>query len=257
MVINMNSDNKYTLQSVKNALSILDLFQTNEILGVTEVATLLETGRATAFRLLSTLESSGFLTKTSDAKYRLSFKLYTLGLLAYERQEYIRLIHPHLAKLTEMTGETSHLVMWGDERNVIFADKVLGSFTIRMDSMVGLKREAHYTATGKVLLAFSKTDAINNYIKNTNFVCRTPFSITSGEKLKAVLNRIRINGYGTDEQESEMGLFCLAAPLLKPSGEAFAAISISGPHERMQLNRDKYVTALKNTAYAIEREISL
>lgn len=253
----MNSDNKYTLQSVKNALSILDLFQTREVLGVTEVALLLETGRATAFRLLSTLEASGFLTKTSDAKYRLSFKLYTLGMLAYERQEYIQLIRPHLTKLTEATGETSHLVMWGDSRNVVFADKVLGSFTIRMDSMVGLKREAHYTATGKVLLAFSKSEFVNNYIKNTVFTCRTPFSITSEEKLRAVLDRIRINGYGTDEQESELGLFCLAAPLRKPSGEAFASISISGPNERMIHNQETYVTALKNTAYAIEREISL
>ena len=89
-----DKNERYVLHSVSTAFSILDLFFEREELSPAEVARCMNINRSTAFRFLVTMEQSGYLIKTNNAKYRLGVKISSLGQVAHNRMELISLIHP-------------------------------------------------------------------------------------------------------------------------------------------------------------------
>lgn len=247
---NIKVEDKYLLQSVENALSILDLLCEHEALGAAEIARFMGLGKSTVFRLLSTLLFKGYVTKDDNSKYGLSYKFATIGKIVADRNVLITQIHPFLVKLTSLAKETSHLVIWNSDLEIIFIDKVISSSTIRMDSMVGLTRIAHTTGTGKVLLAYSSPQNLDHYLSRVPFVRQTSKSITSVRQLLAELDRVRTQGYAWDDEESEIGLTCYAVPI-RQFDTVIAAVSISGPTERMVSKKDELVKIIKDISEEI------
>ncbi|PKM59901.1 MAG: IclR family transcriptional regulator [Firmicutes bacterium HGW-Firmicutes-4] len=246
-----NNNEKYLLQSVDNALALIDLLCQNKEMSLSEIANAMKLGKSTVFRLLFTLENRNFLYKDRNSKYRLSLKFTSIGNLVQRRMELVSLAHPFLEDLTKKTGETAHLVIWNSPNDVIFIDKVLGNSTIRMDSMVGMIRTAHLTATGKSLLAFSDKTVKEDYLKNVRFERKTTTSIKNKTELLEELVNIREKGYSSDDEESESGLTCFGAPLIDHYGHSVAAISISGPTERMNSRKNTLISQVKETAFQI------
>ncbi|MDR0999804.1 MAG: IclR family transcriptional regulator [Clostridiales bacterium] len=251
----MSDQNPYLLNSVGNALSIIDLLTKYDELTAQEVAQYMKIGKSTAFRLLSTLANHHFVTKTKDSRYRLSFKLAAIGAVVTDRIELTHIAHPFLQELSRATEETSHLVMWADDTYIQFIDKVLGHSIFRMQSLVGVRLPAHITATGKVLLAHESQEFIQRYIEATSFEPYTPYSITEPQELLKILERVRIDKYGADLDESEEGLTCYAAPIYNTNGAIMAAISASGPTERMRRNADSIIKNVKRIAGVISTEL--
>jgi len=242
---------KYILNSVNNALAILNLFFTTDELSAVDVASRMGLGRSAAFRSLVTLENRGFLTKTVHGKYRLGIKLFSLGQLAYSRMELISLIHPFLVSMAHEGGETSHLAILVDTTHVMFIDKALGTHYLKMDTAIGFRQYAHLTATGKALLANQSEQALNQYVKKAEFEKRTSHSIRSAKELLGALDVVREQGYAWDNEECEEGLTCFAVPVLDASRSAIAAISTSGPTTRMIKNREAHLRRLKNASSKI------
>lgn len=245
-------EDRYTLQSVDNALRILQCLCVGEELGVTEVAKQVEIGKSSAFRLLATLERRNFVAKSPEGKYRLGMKLASIGEVVLNRMEIIRFVHPYLKRMTDRSLETTHLVTLCTDTQVQFIDKVSSPSSIRMDSRIGLRRTAHVTATGKMLLAWQNDRFLTSYAEEADFHARTPFTITDPARLDEELRAVRANGYAADVDESEVGLTCYAAPIVNLCQKAIAAISISGPSERMQAKRETLIRMVADTA----REIS-
>jgi DNA-binding IclR family transcriptional regulator len=246
---------KYTLQSVDNALAILELLAAHEELSALDVAKLLRMGKSTAFRLLSTLTGRNFVTKTKESKYRLSLKVSALGAVATERIEIISAAHQELARLAREVKETTHLVVWIGDGMVQFVDKVASPTAISMASMVGMRMRAHLTATGKVLLANRPEEEQERYLRNIPFEQVTPHTIISPGQLRAELEGVRKNGYGTDFDESEIGLTCCAAPIRDFSGTVIAALSISGSSSRMEPTMEDMIRQVMAAARNISEKI--
>lgn len=242
---------RYILQSVDHALAILELFGSQEELGTADVAKQMAIGKSTAFRLLTTLEKRGFLLKTANARYRLGIKLVMLASVAGQRMEIVHSIHPYLERLTAASGETSHFVVLVDETEVMFVDKVIATSSIRMDSLVGLRRLAHMTATGKAILAFKSEAFVDSYASLVVFEQRTPHSLPDKQALLSSLAFSRAHLYACDDEESELGLTCFAAPIFDLNNEVLGAISISGPSERMNNRKTELVELVKQTAAQI------
>lgn len=246
-----NANSKYILHSVETAMKVLDQFMNHEKLSATDVANLLHMNRSTAFRFLVTLEQSGYISKTDNAQYRLSAKVSALGQLAHSRMELITLIHPYLTNLTKESGETSHLVSLEDDISVTFIDKVVGTGLLKMDIPVSYTTNAHYTASGKAILAFSSDKRIQEYIKNASFELFTESSIKDAKELLLALDQIREEGFARDHEESEIGLSCISVPIIV-SGQPLAAISISGPTTRIIKKEEQLLKLLKNAKNRIE-----
>lgn len=253
----MNSDNqqnKYILQSVENALAIIDLLCEYEELGVSEIGKLLNVGKSTAFRLVTTLQSKNYVYKDKNSKYRLSPKFLSIGNIVSDRMEIINKVHPFLVELANYSGETSHLGIWYSKTEVTFIDKVAGKNSIRMSSMIGSNKVAHDTSLGKSLLAFSDDEQINYYLNNIEFKLNTDKSLKNKEDLRRELLKIQVDGYSIDNEEAEIGLVCFGAPILVRN-KAIAAISVSGPSSRMNPQKEEFTNIIKNIANEISENL--
>lgn len=239
---------KYILSSLSNALDILDLLGKNSKLSVPDIAALSGFGKSSVFRILATLESKGFVSKSKDAKYSLDFKLVNLGNFALNNNLLLKYGHRHLENLTVASGETSHMGIMYHNYYCRFIDKVLSDSTIHMDSYPGFYRYAHYLGCGKAMLAHEPSAFLEEYIRFVPFDLFTKNSIKSGDDLLSNLETIKKSGYAVDNEECEYGLYCLAAPIRDNTDKVVAAISISGPKDRMKRNEEKNILLVKKTA---------
>jgi IclR family KDG regulon transcriptional repressor len=242
------------LQSVDNALRILELFSRNvQELGVADISRALDLGRSTAHRLLTTLENRGFVEQNPyNAKYKLGIKIVNIGGIMLSRLNIIQECHPFLVEISKETGESSHLCLYS-QGTITFVDKVQGNNPASMDSVIGLKRPAYVTGTGKSLLAFLPEAELELYLKNVQFEKYTPATITECDELKQCLETIRKQGYSEDQQESEEGLVCFAAPVRDRTGKVVAAISVSGAVSRMNSRKEELVKKIIDAAEKASR----
>lgn len=92
---------------------------------------------STALRLLRTLESTGFVTRTAAGAYSPGNRLVRLGALALGRQPLVTRARPSLQRIVEHTGESAYLVVRGTGDTAIYLDMVEGTYAIRHTSWVG------------------------------------------------------------------------------------------------------------------------
>lgn len=246
---------KYILSSVDNTLSLLNLFFDYEELSVNEAAKLLGLSRSTVFRFMVTLENRGFLSKTPHATYRLGLNMFSLGMLAYNRMELASLVHPYLQNIARATGETSHLGIVDDGIHIMFIDRALGTLQLKMETALGYRQYAHYTASGKAILGFQSDQVIKEYIKKVRFQKMTPTSIKDAGELLRRLDSVKKDGYACDNEEIEPGLTCFAVPIVDATGRAVASISISGPTTRMETHKNSHIVLLKNTVDELSKTL--
>jgi IclR family KDG regulon transcriptional repressor len=123
-----------------------------------------------------------------------------------------------------------------DNNEVVYIDKIeteqsTGGF--KMFSMVGSRNLAHSCAVGKVLLSYFSDEEINNLIKEKGLSQKTARTITDPRQLKEQLTIIKNQGYAFDDEENEVGIRCVAAPIFNDQGKAVSAISASAPAFRV------------------------
>lgn len=246
------NDEKYMLQSVNNALTLIDLLAGHPDSSITEITSLSGMGKSTVFRTIYTLKRAGYLSKDENGRYRLGFKFAVLGSLVNEQDEMIRLLHPYLEELTALTGETSHLVRWKDDTKVIFIDKVNSSNTIIMQAAIGYTVQAHYAGTGKVLLAYANRDRVDRYLQKCSFESIASNTITDKDALLKELDTIRANSCSCNDEESEDGMVCYAVPI-RQGKKVTAAVSIAGPAGRMRENREKNIKVILESMEKMNR----
>ena len=211
------------------ALAILSSFDLDHSeVGVSQVAELVGLHKSTAHRLLATLESQGFVSKTDRSKYVLGRKIFELGAVAYAQGGFHGIVLEELGRLVERTRETAHLAVL-DNAEVLYLEKVESKRTLRMPSAVGRRHPAHRTALGKVLLAHLDSGGLDRLHERR----REDSGTERAEAFMRELQAVRADGYAVDREEIEIGLMCIAAPITTLSGEVCAAVSISGPKARL------------------------
>jgi DNA-binding IclR family transcriptional regulator len=227
----LDNNSEKTIQSVDRAIKIIRCFDTFEELGITEISKLLNLHKSTTFGIVSTLSANGILEKNENTgKYKLGLELYRLGTKVNLSLRGITL--PYLERLVEMYEETANLVVLQD-LSVVYLEKVESSHSMRISTSVGGRKPLYCTAVGKAILAFLPPDELERKLDKMKLVKFTDNTITSKEDLKKALNEIRKRGYAEDNEEMEIGLHCIAAPILNQYSYPIGAISVSGPISRM------------------------
>jgi DNA-binding IclR family transcriptional regulator len=236
--------------SLQHGLAILSMFsESDAVISVSAMSRQIGVHRSTASRLAATLSASGFLSPTADpGKYRLGTRLVALGGLAAHGLDPRSIGTAVLRSAVEQLGETAHLGV-REGREAVTAVIVDGWRTIRMHSWAGKRSPAHCSSLGKALLAGLSSDELEQaYPPGTrDLESRTPRTITDFAALRAELEQTRARGYTLDDEELETGLRCVGAPVFDRFGSVIAAVSISGPAERV---RDEYFELLVATVRA-------
>jgi len=183
--------------------------------------------KPTVHRALASLRKAGLAAKDGRGRYVLGDEFLRMAFVNQElRPDHVR-VQPILARLAAHFGETAHYAVL-DGPDIVFRAKVDPAIgAIRLTSTVGGRNPAHATAVGKVLLSMVLPDlnSVKEWAGGRTLVARTA---VSPEQLHEQLELIRVCGYGTDDEENEPGVNCLALPIfLSSPTEPSGAVSVS------------------------------
>lgn len=246
-----------TVGSVDNALLLLHAFRDRASLSVTEGAALLGVAASTSHRLLTTLQSHGFVSQDPvSRRYWAGPSLIDVALGALRGLDVRKVAHRHLESLSEELGETTNLVVLDKQQlKVRFLDSVEGPHPIRVSSRTGTVLPAHCTAVGKVLLSQLGAEELLRRYPDEVLPGVTEGSITSRTRLLAEVARARATGYATNFGESTVGLTAVAVAVSDPRGQLIAAIGVSAPQRLPELDIETVVAATRRTVHRIEAEL--
>lgn len=233
----------YIIQAVSHALDVLEEFKGEvDELGVTELSKKLKLHKNNVFRILATLQSRNYIEQNrANENYRLGVKCLELGQTFIRQRGLLKQAKQVLRELSEATGETSYLsVLRGND--MVYMDAIEASSTIRVVSRVGHRLPVHATAAGKVIVAFESPVEAKKRFGGVleRFTSRT---LTDPAQLMKEFDAVRERGYACDLEECEEGLRCIAAPIRDYTRKVVAAVSISGPANRLPDERISGVVA--------------
>lgn len=245
------------VQSVDRALSILEVLSDyNEGLGVTEISDKVGLHKSTVHRLLGTLIYKGYVTQDAESnKYKVTLKLFELGNKKVEDMDILTASKPYTKELMKRVNEVVHLVIREDNK-IVYIDKVEADNTIRMASTVGKRNPLYCTSVGKAILAQLPREEVEKVWNSSEIEKLTESTITGLEDMKKELETVRKKGYAVDNEENELGVRCIGAPVFNRFGEVEGAISISGPTIRVTEDRvEKFAKDVVKYAGLISKEL--
>jgi|ETNmetMinimDraft_26_1059896.scaffolds.fasta_scaffold80090_1 DNA-binding IclR family transcriptional regulator len=251
----------YSIQTVSNALRMLESFRGEDELGVSELARGLQLHKNNAFRLLATLEEHGYIEQSTDNdRYRLGTRCLELGQVYIGSQSLLQRARPVLRELVLKVGETAHLAVLRDHE-VVHLDGVQPDQMLLTALRVGERLPVHCTALGKVLVGCASDFVADGFAKSvasgSRFISRTDRTIVEMDKLFDELRRVADQRFALDLEECESGMSCGAAPVYDRSGSLVAAISISGPVSRLseELLRSEIGRRISSSAEQLSLEL--
>jgi IclR family transcriptional regulator, KDG regulon repressor len=245
------------IESVAKALTILKLFKTNKTKwGVTEIARELDMQKSTVYRLLTTMQEFGFVRKNEDGSaYSLGLSLFELGSVVSNNFNFRDIAVSYMHKLAEQCGETVHLGIFSDHE-VISIEAVETQSSLKSTVIVGERAPLYCTGIGKSLLAFLPGNEREQIIKNIHFEKFTEQTIVDPQKLAEELKLIRKRGFAVDNEEHDLGIICVGAPIFDFSGAVLGSLSISGPSVRITPEQmPRYIELVLTTAKAVSRDL--
>jgi IclR family transcriptional regulator, KDG regulon repressor len=221
------------LSSVTTALRLLKAFsEKDDEIGISTLSKRLGIAKSTVHRLAVTLVSEGMLEQDPESgKYRLGIALFGLGALVRRRMNVSTQARPYLFALREKTNETVHLAIL-DGSEIMYVYNLESSQAIRMRSDLGVRKPAYCTAEGQAILAFQPAETVERIIRE-GLLPRTPQTITDPARLMRTLDTIRQRGCAIEDEESEIGMRCIAAPIRNDAGDVVAAVAVAGPASRL------------------------
>lgn len=245
-----NTTQKPLIQSVARAIHILECFNGETELGITEISHRVQLHKSTTFGLVSTLETYQLLEKNEDTgKYHLGVGLFRLG--SRVNMDLRSIVSPHLDKLVNICGETVNLVV-PDGTYVVYLDKKESPHSMRITTAIGQRQPMYRTATGKAILAQLPYADARDLLYRSDFQRMTIHTLLTPNEVLQELNVVRQQGYAMDREELEYGLVCLGVALVDLRGHPVGAISISGPASRMQKEEcERYSSYLIDSAKQI------
>jgi len=244
------------LSSVATAVRLLKTFSEGEAeIGVTTLSKRLGVAKSTVYRLASTLVAEGMLEQNRENdKYRLGLALFGLGALVRQRMNVSTEARQHIFALREATNETVHLAV-PEGAQIIYVYDLESTQAIRQRANLGERKPAFCSAEGRAMLAFADAQTLEAVIA-AGLVARTPRTDVNPRNLARALEQVRAQGYAMEDEQSEMGMRSLAAPIRDSEGRVVAAVGIAGPMQRLSDEAiARFAPLVVNTANVISARL--
>lgn len=241
------------IQSIERSADILEIFlKLKPELSIKEISQELNLSKSTVHGIIKTLEHRGYLQQNpEDLKYKLGLKLFELGNFVGKNLDIGDIAKPIIRDLVDELNETVHLVT-RQKDELFYIEKVEGARTLTIYSHVGKRAPFHCTGVGKAILAYLDENEAERILSSKALESFTKYTVTNKEEIKHHLPAIRENGYAVDDEEIELGLKCIAAPIFNYQGNVIASISCAAPKIRLDENRlPKVIEGIKRAAAEI------
>lgn len=246
-----------TVQSIDRAFEILEtLAVEKDGLGVTEIGNRIGLHKSTVHRLITSMAERGYIEKNRDTgMYRLGLKFVELCSLYLNNVELKTEAQPYLRNLSRQLGQPVHLATLLDGE-AVYIDKIENFNSIRMYSAIGKRIPVHCTAVGKVLISEQDSDEIIKFLEGKELTANTENTITDLGQLLKEIAEVKKMGWARDDEEHEVGIRCIAAPIYDYRKRIIAAISTSGDKNIVSPHRDKEIVQyVLNAASSISKRM--
>ncbi|AEF39458.1 IclR family transcriptional regulator [Hoyosella subflava] len=240
------------VQSVDRALVILEIVARLGEARVTDVAAELGVHKSTASRLISALESRGYLAQAHNrGRVQLGRSIVRLARSADTDGDLVRHSQQFCTNLAEEVGETVNVSVREGDRAVCVV-KADGPSGVAAYTWVGQSGPAYATSSGKLLLAELPEAELHECLA-AGLTALTPQTVTDMSELTRVLKFVRARGWAESEEELEAGLNAVSAPIYDHTAKVIAALSVSGPAYRLKAEDFEPVA---RSAQAVAAQIS-
>ncbi len=245
--------NTSSIQVIERMMSLLDaLAASPDPASLKQLAAATGLHPSTAHRILAAMATARFVEKHEAGSYRLGIRLLELGNLVKSRISLRDVALPHMQLLHEAIGEAVNLGIRHDDEIVYIERTSSGRSLVRVVYLVGGRAPLHLTSVGKLFLAEEGSAEVRDYARRSGLPGKTPHSLTSAAALEKELDWIRRHQVAYDNEEAEMGLKCVAAPIRDDEGHLVAGLSVSAPSER---HDPDWVAQVRRTAQNVSHAL--
>jgi DNA-binding IclR family transcriptional regulator len=247
---------EYTvIQSVDRALLLLEyiISHPEKKLTLTELAEVMDLDKSSVFRILTTLSRHGLVRQEEGKKlYKPGFGIFGLASSIYEQMKLPVVVSPYLREIARKTQENAHLAVKSGTQ-AVFIDREQGTNRILTNTNIGDTEELHCTAVGKCLICDYSREELDILFGGQTLRRFTERTITDLDALSGELDEVKAKGYGTDIEEYEPNVVCLACPIINYQGKILAAIGISGTKDRGLPDLERNIGIIQEAAAAINK----
>ena len=216
------------VQSLGRGLSVIRAFDGDHPeLTLSEVANRTGLTRAAARRFLLTLESIGYV-RSQNRRFSLRPAVLELAHSYLSSMNLPEIAMPHLESLAAQVEAASSISVL-DRKDIVYVARVATKKIIAVNINVGTRFPAAATSMGRAILAFLPDAELEEQLRNLRLEAHTPYTITKVKALREELDRVKAQGWCLLDQELEVGLRALAAPVRDAGGYPVAAVNVSIP----------------------------
>ena len=219
---------EYRVEALAKGLRLLSLFtEQRPTWRVTDLAEAAGLPMPTAYRVVQTLTSEGYLDHLPSGDYRPGVRVLTLGSAALRSLDLVELATPRLQQLATQTGETVNLAVLTGDR-VLYLVRLRNSDLVTANIQVGSTLPAVHTSIGKLLLAALEPEELAKQVTEASFPAQHgPNAKVSLDELREELVHIRSQGWAVQDEELAYGLRSIAGPILGPDGRVIAGVNLA------------------------------
>lgn len=237
-------------KSILKTLSILEQYSKADELGIKELSESTGIPASTVQRIVNTLVMKQYLVQNPHTlKYQLGIAFFNISSRYSNSRDWVEVAKAHMEEQVEKTQETVNLAIL-QGKSVIYLTKVDSPHILRPNFTVGTAYPALNTALGRCLLAYQPWDKVERMIR-----LQPNFNKDINE-FHEMLEEVERNGYATEDEEFQPGLFCIAAPVWDANDRVVAAISTSIPKIRLdESNKVNIIGMMQSTASQISLDL--
>lgn len=215
-----------SVQSFARGLAVIRSFgQDAPRQSVSDVAGATGLSRATARRLLHTLEGEG-LAHRSGNDFELTAGILDLGFAYLSSLSVAQLARPFLDELSTRTGESTSVAVL-DDTDVVYVARVQANRLMTVAIGLGTRFEAYQTSLGRAQLAWLPDERVEQVWCASDRDHTTPNTVATLDDLRARLAEVRTRGWALVDQELEVGVRSVAAPIRDDDDAVVAAVNVS------------------------------
>jgi DNA-binding IclR family transcriptional regulator len=215
----------------QRVMAVLGSFSREQpVLTLSEIQQSTGLASATTHRIVSELVEWGALERVSWGRYRIGMRLWQLGSLAPQARDLRDVALPYLQDLLDVTREVVHLVVL-DDGKALFIERLMARPEVHVRSRVARRLPLHATGPGKVLLAYSPPEVLEQTLAH-GLPRMARNTITDADRLRDALHTICATGYSLSRDEMTDGASSVAVPVRGLDRSVIAAISVVVPTGR-------------------------
>ena len=245
----------YRVEALAKGLRILSLFdEQRPSWRVSDLAVAAGLPMPTAYRVVMTLTSEGYLDHLPNGEYRPGVRTLTLGTAALRSLDLVGIATPKLQDLGQRMGETVNLAVLSGDR-VLYLIRLRNSDLVTANIQVGSTLPAVHTSIGKLLLGYLDEAELAAVITDASFSANSgPNAKLSLAELREELRVIRDQGWAMQDEELAYGLRSVAGPITGPDGRVVAGVNLAV--QARDWSTQRIIRELKPAVLAAGAEIS-